>query len=289
MAQEYDNVTQNANNMSLTLKGAAEAHPEQVKDALHFFSTGHYSDLTITCKGQEWKVHKFQLCMQSEFFHKVCTSGFKEAKENKVDLDDDDAQVVEAMLRYLYTGNYGDAGNNASDIPSIVLDVRMYIVADKYFIKSLESAAAIKFSERCSKEWSSPAFAQAVAEVYGSDLESEALKAPAVEAIKVNADDLLNQPTRYEDFRKVLRHNGALGEAVSSALTSNINELRAEQLRRSKQDKELRREARCTFKCPRCDAVFTLDVPLGQPCSFNCPREHMSKQDFAWWSTYRQE
>ncbi|KAK3699503.1 hypothetical protein LTR37_016460 [Vermiconidia calcicola] len=164
--------------MSLTVKGAAEAHPEQAKDALH--------------------------------------SGFKEAKENKIDLDDDDAQVVEAMLRYLYTGNYGDAGNNASDLSSGVLDVRMFIMAGKYFIKSLKSAAASKFSERCSKEWSSPAFAQAVAEIHGSNLESEALKAPAVEAIKAHAGSLLNHTTKYEDFRKVLHNNGALGEAVAS-------------------------------------------------------------------------
>ena len=39
--------------------------------------SGRFSDLTIVCSGQEFKVHKTIVCMQSAFFMACCEGGFK--------------------------------------------------------------------------------------------------------------------------------------------------------------------------------------------------------------------
>lgn len=53
----------------------------QILMSYSFYSTGTYSDLVIKCNGQQWKVHKFQVCAQSEFFHKACSGEFKVRSE----------------------------------------------------------------------------------------------------------------------------------------------------------------------------------------------------------------
>ena len=39
--------------------------------------SGDFSDFKITCHGKEWRVHKGILCAGSNFFDKMCKSGFK--------------------------------------------------------------------------------------------------------------------------------------------------------------------------------------------------------------------
>ena len=46
-------------------------------DLSSFYASGVFSDLIVTCKGHEWKVHKFQVCGQSDFFYKACSGQFK--------------------------------------------------------------------------------------------------------------------------------------------------------------------------------------------------------------------
>lgn len=109
--------------------------------------SGKYSDLKITCCGQEFDVHRVVLCTASRFFAAACDGEFKvspfdrarrtlslfvrarliksltklqEAQTATIDLPDDDPQTLHRVLSYLYTTNYedGDPTATAEDIAS---------------------------------------------------------------------------------------------------------------------------------------------------------------------------
>ncbi|KAF5010625.1 hypothetical protein FDECE_3227 [Fusarium decemcellulare] len=77
-----------------------------------------FSDMTILCNGREFKVHRAIVCTQSVFFDRALNSNFKEAASGVVDLPDDDPDVLECFLEFLYTGAYSDGVNNTWGKPS---------------------------------------------------------------------------------------------------------------------------------------------------------------------------
>ncbi|KAI4124820.1 MAG: hypothetical protein LQ341_007033 [Variospora aurantia] len=77
------------------------------------FSSGKYSDLTITCGNRAFHVHRAFLCSASRFFDAACDGVFKEAHESHIDFSDDDPNTLERLLRFLYTTDYDD--NNTND------------------------------------------------------------------------------------------------------------------------------------------------------------------------------
>lgn len=97
-----------------------------------------FSDMAIRCGGREFKAHRAIVCSQSRFFDRALTGGFavgieaisvplaiytfsrpytdvgtphslwQEAATGIVDLPEDDPDVVQRFLQFLYTGTYTD-------------------------------------------------------------------------------------------------------------------------------------------------------------------------------------
>ncbi|RMJ09221.1 hypothetical protein CDV36_011168 [Fusarium kuroshium] len=78
-----------------------------------------FSDMTIRCGGREFKAHRAIVCTQSKFFDRALSSNFKEAASRVVELPDDDPDVLERFLEFLYTGAYSDDVNQTWGKPSI--------------------------------------------------------------------------------------------------------------------------------------------------------------------------
>ncbi|KAF1945593.1 hypothetical protein EJ02DRAFT_368897 [Clathrospora elynae] len=67
--------------------------------------SGKYSDFIITCHGKTWNVHKAIVCSQSDPLEAASRFG-KEAIEDKIDLPEDDPEIVAHMLRFMYERDY---------------------------------------------------------------------------------------------------------------------------------------------------------------------------------------
>jgi BTB/POZ domain len=171
------------------------------------------TDFTISCRGVDFKVHRAFLIADSTFFKSVCTlpfkvsrsqrrsimtiaeiQGFQEAKDSRVDLVDAEPELVAVMLRFLYTGEYDDAGvgrttrvsadtmgthrknpdsvkeagaEAASKVaPSMFLSTEvntlLHTYGDKFGIPSLKAEATAKFKSALFKDYQSTHFEEAV-------------------------------------------------------------------------------------------------------------------------------
>lgn len=75
-----------------------------------FLSTGEFSDFTIVCGGSEWKVHRVILCAQSQYFRVICKECYWEGTSRRLELKEEDPDVIQAVLSFLYTDDYETDG-----------------------------------------------------------------------------------------------------------------------------------------------------------------------------------
>ena len=164
----------------------------------------------------------------------------------------------------MYNFDYGDHGNSPNHVTAIVLNLRMFALADKYLIKPLKTLSANKFEGRAATEWQTPAFASAIAEIYSiiPDYEPR-LKNIVLHEANNNRSELLSQSHDFKEFREVMRKHAAFAADVSESLTS---------------DKHTTAK---TYRCPSQGEVFTVDVPEG--VWFGCPAGCYANQALSWW------
>ncbi|KAG4261608.1 hypothetical protein FPRO03_11625 [Fusarium proliferatum] len=68
-----------------------------------YYNNKCLSDVVIRCEGQELTVHSLVLFCHSDYFKRQLTGPWKESKDKIIEITDFDKDVVEAMLRFVYT------------------------------------------------------------------------------------------------------------------------------------------------------------------------------------------
>ncbi|KAG5747241.1 hypothetical protein H9Q69_002482 [Fusarium xylarioides] len=100
------------------------------------FQSEKFSDMTIICGERQFKTHRAVVCTQSPFFDKAMSGNFMESKSRSVELPEDDPDVVERFLEFLYTGTYTDGVNFTWGKPS-----KAALLDPKTVLQSLQQPA----------------------------------------------------------------------------------------------------------------------------------------------------
>ncbi|KAJ9129702.1 hypothetical protein NKR23_g12480 [Pleurostoma richardsiae] len=184
------------------------------------YSSGEYSNLTITCNGKRFQVHRAIVCPRSEFFAAALRQGFKEAGEGTIDLSSDDLHTVEIMIQYFYCLDYDvfsqgqqpDNGNNKLQVleksrpPLLSTHAKVYAIGEKYLIGGLKALALRKFNAAITTHWARDDFLEAVREAYGSTPDTDrGLRNSVIAAIHAHSE-LLKQ----EQVQSVLKEFNVL-------------------------------------------------------------------------------
>jgi hypothetical protein len=153
-----------------------------------------------------------------------------------IELKEDDADTVGAMLQFMYTFEYDSGANDQERISPMLFNGRVYSIAEKYDALTLKQSAQEKFKTAVGTGWGMDDFPQVIREVYKSTPPNDrGLRDVVAKVAHEHIQDLLKK----SDFHV------ALEEAVGFA--ADITRLQAQYLKK--------------YQCPNCyyqwEAVLT--------------------------------
>ncbi|KAI0096201.1 hypothetical protein GGR51DRAFT_568764 [Nemania sp. FL0031] len=171
------------------------------------YTHGDYSDLTISCGGREFHVHKALVCPQSAFFTAACQA----FREQVIDLPDYDPIAVEIVLYYLYHQEYhiprqatsGEQSNQEGIGETPIPEPSINTVAGKCSIQRLQTVALRKFKETAMQCWDSDDFLKMVTKVYTSTAETDRRLKDVVIPILHEHPVLLSKKTTQNMLRQI--------------------------------------------------------------------------------------
>ncbi|KAK5701416.1 hypothetical protein LTR17_022609 [Elasticomyces elasticus] len=182
----------------------------------HFFNTPNYTHLTIKCYGMVWPVHRIIVCPQSPFLAMLCDGAASHDGSTTLEFNDENPKALDAMLRYLYWNNYSDKllGHESK---SIMLNLLVHELADKFVIPKLAVLATEKFRSRVEVGWESDAFAEAAMRIFSakSGTSNDELRAIVVGVVMAH-EELLVDEGCGEGFCAVMDATPALYNAIGA-------------------------------------------------------------------------
>ncbi|KAF2482714.1 hypothetical protein BDY17DRAFT_165009 [Neohortaea acidophila] len=106
-------------------------------------------------------------------------------------------------MHYFYHFEY-NVEDYALGVAPLVLALRVFAVADKYFVEPLQQMALNDISERVGGECDTPSFSQGIRELYTmSPIHVEALKDNFLDIAR-QSPDLFVQKDKYPEFQTAL-------------------------------------------------------------------------------------
>ncbi|KAE8374930.1 hypothetical protein BDV26DRAFT_295532 [Aspergillus bertholletiae] len=190
--------------------------------------SGKYSDLTISCEGQNFEVHRAIVCSQSPFFKAAVRGGFKETSSSQVELPDDKLATIQRVISFLYNQDYDEISifdtQDAKDAITEVVqpcstvqnNFEVFLAADKFDIPSLKTLAKTRLIDWIEKN--PEKLSQIVRDIWVNipPFETE-LKNAIINAISYNADTFL----KHDEGIKILSD---LPELTIAVLKETVDE-----------------------------------------------------------------
>lgn len=180
----------------------------------------------------------------------------KKGEIREISLEDDEPLVIKEMLRYLYTGQYNDddGGTPEPPLPSLLFNVHLHIMGDKYDIPDLCKVAEERFAATAGDKWYTTDFANAIAEIYKTAPDTKGvLHKTAIEVASKNAKQLFTR-TDCERFREVTAETAAfMSELFGILITQGYT-----------------REDEARYECRDCQRTMVI-LKMNLEVSYRCP------------------
>ncbi|KAF2841109.1 hypothetical protein M501DRAFT_1013924 [Patellaria atrata CBS 101060] len=170
------------------------------------FTSGNYSDFTVICGSETYKVHKAVICPQSEFFQKTFEGNFKESESNSVDLSAQHPRIVQAMLMFFYTGGYSQTkGEESEELHPMMFHVLVYAIAGMYTVPHLKELAKKWAAEAFRRSWSEAEFTNVIEKIYDDNVlpRDNELKKEVLWVTRNNRKTLLQNDRFVEMMREI--------------------------------------------------------------------------------------
>lgn len=202
-------------------------------------------------------------------------------------LEDDDPQVINAMLSFLYENNY----EAPADVNRGAFHARVAAMADKYFIEALQQCAERNFNEEAGKPESFDAFPDAITAAYESG--NEHMTKTVVEFTKGNHQRLFSKRTAPAGFRELLLEIPEYAAAVAEGLAEELRAADKELSSGVRVPKKTLRETtwfRCPdYACQDDNVVFSVPTRLVRNQHISCPFKCEKGYDRSsrWWAKYK--
>lgn len=175
----------------------------------------------------------------------------------------------------MYYCTYTDPGNAPTDLPPILLDVKVFTIADKYMIETLKGVARKKFQEHCTGEWATSEFATAVEEIYATCLDDETMKDIVISTAKAHIKEYLDGADDHIDIRTAMKEIPAFSADILAKLGETDFKVTAGDLKVTR------------HRCGQCGCEFPLGHSDSYPnMRFSCPNGHYANNTYSWWSSY---
>lgn len=153
----------------------------------------------------------------------------------EIDLSADELPAIDAMIRYLYTGDYSDTvevktdstrtTNSTIGVPAssatvdtalpLLFNVKMYVCADKFDILGLRTLATKKYQACVTKHWNNVRFSEFVTHLWGNTVElNRELRNVVFQAAQKHIKELLDR----SEFRDLMKDHGDFAYDVIRAV-----------------------------------------------------------------------
>uniref|UniRef100_A0AAY4CG98 BTB/POZ domain-containing protein n=1 Tax=Denticeps clupeoides TaxID=299321 RepID=A0AAY4CG98_9TELE len=113
--------------------------PNMAEELRELWNTSLHSDCILSVAGQEFKAHKAILAARCPVFHSMFMNNTKENQTGRVDIKDMEADILEEMITYIYTGTSPNVHQMAS---KLIAAADMVLICEDALCSRLDVASA---------------------------------------------------------------------------------------------------------------------------------------------------
>lgn len=156
-------------------------------------------------------------------------------------MSDDEPSIVGKMIDYLYTLDYDDRPSSSmvaeeakqqqqaratDQAPSLLINAKVYIIADKYELEALKWFACSKYKKVLWNTWNTPFFPESACHVLENTMETDRLlRDVIVRVASEHAKDLLDR----DEFVEMLRNHGDIAADILRKVVKGCDQPALEQ------------------------------------------------------------